>query len=60
MADLVGAHLGGVALAVEEDEALDPVDLGALGADAIMLEPQAVTDLLEERELFGHGCTPGG
>lgn len=49
LADLIRAHLRGVALAVEEDEALDPVDVGALRADAIMPEPQGSPDLLEER-----------
>jgi hypothetical protein len=55
LADLGRTHLGGVALAVEEYEALDPVDVGALGADAIMLEPQAPPNLLKQRRSFCHG-----
>jgi hypothetical protein len=59
LADLIRPHLFRVALVVEEDEALAPVDVGALGADAIMPEPQAAPDLLEERRFIGHGSTPG-
>ena len=53
VADLVRAHLRGVALASEEAEALDPSDVSAPGADAIMLEPQAPPDLLAERRFIG-------
>jgi hypothetical protein len=59
LADLVRAHLCGVALAVVEDEALDPVDVGALGADAIMVQPQAPPHLLEKGWSFGHGWYSG-
>src|SRR5262249_51626856 len=34
--DLGGAHLGWVALAVEEDVAFDPVHVGFLGAPAVV------------------------
>ncbi len=59
-ADLIRTRPPGVALAVNEGEALDIVDVGALGADAIMLQPQAPPHLLEERGFFGHSNTPGG
>jgi hypothetical protein len=38
--DFGGAHLGGVAFVVEEDEAAHPVHVGLFGAVGIMLEPQ--------------------
>jgi len=37
--DLGGAHLGRVALVVEEDVALDPTDVGFFGAEGVVLEP---------------------
>lgn len=40
LADLFGSHLFRVALVMEEDEAADPVDVGALSADAIMPKSQ--------------------
>jgi hypothetical protein len=54
-ADLVHTHLCRVSLAVKEDEALNPIGVGALGADAMMLQPQAPPDLLKERQSFSHG-----
>ena len=59
LADLARAHLRGMALAMEEDEALDPTDVSAHGADAIMFEPQASPHLLEERESFGRRVYSG-
>ncbi len=47
LTDLVGAHLGGVALAVEEDEALDMGDVCLLGADALMEEPDLAAHALK-------------
>jgi hypothetical protein len=38
--DLVGSHLGGVALLVEEDEASDPVTVGFFGAQAEVSHPR--------------------
>ena len=45
--DFGGAHLVGVALVVEEDEAADPVDVGLFGADGVVFDPDGVTDLIE-------------
>ena len=45
--DLRGAHLLGVALVVEEDEAFDPVDVGLFGADGVVLEADGLTNLIE-------------
>jgi hypothetical protein len=58
-AELVYAHLPRVALVVEEDEALDCLDVSLLGADAIMPEPQAVPHGVEERRFFGHEMFSG-
>jgi hypothetical protein len=46
--DLWLAHLVGVAFSVEEDEAANPIDVGLLGADAVMLDPQVPADAIEE------------
>jgi hypothetical protein len=42
------AHFVGVALAMKEDEAPDPIDVGLLGADAIMFDPQVPADAVEQ------------
>lgn len=42
------AHLFGVALAVEEDEPLGPVEVGLLGADAIVAAAEDVAHLAEQ------------
>src|SRR5438270_7787126 len=56
LSDFVRAHLRGVALALKDDEALDALDVGRFGANAIMLEAQNASDLFEQRGLFGHGA----
>lgn len=43
----------GVTLAVKEDEALDPVQVRLLGADAVVLEADDGAHLLQERSFFG-------
>ena len=40
------AHGGGMTLAMKQDVAFDPIDVGLLGADAIMLEPHPLAALL--------------
>jgi hypothetical protein len=47
-ADLGATHLVGMALAVEEDVALGPVEIGLLGANAVVLATQKVAHLAEE------------
>jgi hypothetical protein len=46
--DFCGAHLGGMALAMEEDVALDTVDIRLLGPTAVMACANCVTDAIEE------------
>ena len=41
------AHLKGMALFVEEDIALDPIDVSLLGANGIVLDPDSVTHLIQ-------------
>ena len=43
-------HVTRVPLAVKEDMAFNPVDIRFLGADGIMLEPQALPNLVEEAD----------
>ncbi len=46
--DLRLAHLQRVRFVVEEDEPLDPEDVGVLGPDAVMQAPGRLADLIEE------------
>ena len=46
--DLGLAQLGGVALAMEEDELLDPEDVGILGSNRVVVCAEGVADLVEE------------
>lgn len=48
------AHVLGVALFVKEYVTLDPVDIGILGADGVMLAPQGVTHAIEQFGIFCH------
>ena len=43
----VSCHVVGMALVVEEDEALDPVDISLLGAVGIVLHAQDFTSLIQ-------------
>jgi len=54
--DLLGAHLFGVALVVEEDEAADPVHIGFLGADGVVLAADDLAHDIEQLFLL----RPGG
>jgi hypothetical protein len=45
---LASAHLPGMSLAVEEDEATNPIDIGLLGADGVVQQPELLPDLVEE------------
>lgn len=47
-ADLGGAHFGGVAFIVEEDEAADPMNVGFFGAGAQVAEADGFADLIEK------------
>jgi hypothetical protein len=46
--DLWGAHLGRMPLAVEENVAADPSDVGLLGAATAVAEPIGLADLVEQ------------
>jgi len=52
--DLFGAHVFGVALVVEEDEALDPFLVGLFGAAGVVFGADGVADLVHE--FAGWGC----
>ena len=54
------AHFGRMAHAVEKDVALDPVDVGLLGADRAMLEADGVANLIQKffGVLFRHRPFP--
>ena len=46
--NLGSAHVFRMLLVVEQDESADPVDIGLFGAEAVMLGPDFVADLIEE------------
>jgi hypothetical protein len=46
--DFGRGHLGGMPLVMEEDVALDPVDVGFLGLTAVMTGANGVTDAIEQ------------
>jgi len=53
--DLGGAHVGGMALAVEEDVPADPSDVRLLGAAAAVAEAVGFADAVEELGRAGRG-----
>ena len=53
--DLSGAHLGGVPLAVEEDESPDPVDVGLLGSPTVVPGADGLADPVEKPGRRGAG-----
>lgn len=52
--DVFSAHFGGVAFVVEQDEALDPTDVGFFGAEGVVVEAGAFAGQIEQ--LFGGLC----
>ena len=56
--DLSGAHLGGVPLAVEEDEPPDPVDVRLLGPPAVVPRADGLPNPIEKsgRTRSGRVC----
>jgi hypothetical protein len=46
--DLIGAHVLRVALVMKEDETADPVQVLLLRAIAVVLQPQALTNPIEQ------------
>lgn len=58
--DFGGAHLGGVALAVEENEAAHPVHVGLFGAVGIMLEPKDFPEWVQQFFRRGELLLKGG
>jgi hypothetical protein len=59
LANLLYAHLPRVVLVVEQDELLDGLDVSLFRADAIMLEPEVVAHLVEQRRLRGRLLSHG-
>ena len=57
--DFGGAHLGGVAFVVEEDEAADPLDVGLFGAVGVVAGTEGGADAVEQFG-FGGGVRHGG
>jgi hypothetical protein len=55
--DLGGAQLSRVALTVEEDVPLDPVDVRLLGATTVVPRADGQADLIEKARLWGVGRT---
>jgi len=55
-----GAHLGGVAFAVEEDEAAHPVHAGLFDAVGIMFEPEDLPELVQQFFRQGEFLVKGG
>jgi hypothetical protein len=51
--NLLAANVQGMALVVEQDEAPDPVDVGLLGPDRVVLEADRFAHLLREPLLPG-------
>jgi len=56
--DIRVAHLLWVAFVVEENEALDPVDVGFFGADGVALETYGVTNAIQETFGTVFHCSP--
>ena len=54
--DVNGGQLGGVPLAKINDVAFNPIDISLLGADGIVLDPDAVTHLIEQAARLWAGC----
>lgn len=54
-ADLCFAHLGRVPLAMEQDEPLDPAQIGILGAEAVVPHPDRAAHLLQKGRRFVDG-----
>ncbi|OGO18828.1 MAG: hypothetical protein A2Z14_00400 [Chloroflexi bacterium RBG_16_48_8] len=46
--DFRRAHLIGMALVMEKDEAFDPIDIGLFGADGVMFEAEGVLHLIQK------------
>jgi hypothetical protein len=64
--NLILTHIIGMTFVVEEDEPADPVDVGLLGAKAVMLHPQMPPDAIEQSRRSGgefggndHSCAYG-
>ena len=53
------SHFSRVSLAVEKNEASNPVDVCLLGANAVVLETDALTHLVEKRNGSGRRCHHG-
>lgn len=58
--DLRCTHVPGMAFVVEEDETLDPVNVGLFCALGIVLTADGVGDLFQQLlGTLGHGASPG-
>ena len=47
LSDFFFAHLRGMTLVVEEYETFDPMDIGLLGLETVMLKPSYGSNLIE-------------
>jgi len=58
--DVRGAHRGGMALVVEKDEATDPGQVGAFGAEGVVLAAQGLLGAVEQADSgLGHRVLVG-
>ncbi len=46
--DLLLGHVAGMAFPMEEDVAANPIDVGLLGADAVVFDAQMPADAIEQ------------
>jgi hypothetical protein len=58
--DLIGSHASGMAVGVMTDETPDPVQVGPLGAAAVVRRPQDAADLVEESQPLLRGAGERG
>ena len=55
--DLLGPHVARMALAVKQNEALNPLDILRFGTDAVMLYAYPVAHLIEQFGGFRRRCS---
>jgi hypothetical protein len=53
-AQVIGAQLAGMALAMEEDVTANPLQIGLLGSDAVVLDTDDVAHLIEQATATRH------
>jgi hypothetical protein len=50
--DFCGSHLGWMPFAVEKDESADPLEVSLFGPQAVMVDPQDISDRFEQLRLL--------